>query len=135
MFETNWRADMQDVSAAINETMGEPVTITPATRKPNFQSTPDFARSASAIAVFSWKSRSIFKEQTGKNGHAGPLMEVESREPTFSFTTSQLPFPLWPGYRIARCAGHVFEITAVEPDGVARTVVHVVQLGRPPAIG
>jgi hypothetical protein len=27
--------------------------------------------------------------------------------------------------------GEVFEVTNVKPDGVARVVVHVVQLGRP----
>lgn len=131
---------MQDVSAAIDETMGEPVTITPVIRKPNFSPIPHDARRAAAVAVFTWKSKSSFQEQTGKRANAGqssftPLMEIESREPVFNFTTAALPFPILHGYRIGRCDGTTFEVTKVELDGVARTVVHVMQLGRPPGIG
>jgi hypothetical protein len=37
----NWRAGMQDVSAAIDDTMGELVTVTPTSAFPNFPSVAD----------------------------------------------------------------------------------------------
>jgi hypothetical protein len=130
---------MQDVSAAIDETMGEVVFITPVLRRPNFPATPDESQRSQVVAVFFWKAKSVFREEGGKKGYAGqssftPLLEVSSRDPVFTFTAKALPFPILQGYRIERrCDGSAFEVTSVKPDGVARVTVDVVQLGRPSA--
>ena len=129
----NWRAGMQEVSAAIDETQGELVDITPATvQKVNFPSVADPTRSVTVVATFKNKSKTVIMGNEGKmGGHTlSPL--VESSEPVFEFGYGVLPFPIQQSYRIARrCNGAVYEVTNVKPDGVSRICVHVVQLGRP----
>jgi hypothetical protein len=127
----NWRAGMQDVSAAIDETMGELVTVTPADiQKVNFPSVADPSRSVTVVAVFTSKAKTILMGSEGKiGGHSiSPL--VETSEPIFSFGYGVLPFPLRQSYRITRlCSGETYEVTNVKPDGVSRIVAKVVQLG------
>jgi hypothetical protein len=132
----NWRAGMQEVSAAIDETQGELVTITPArATKPNFASVEDSSRSFTVVATFKNKSKTIIMGSDGRiGGHSlSPL--VETSEPVFEFgydVMRAMPYPLQQSYRITRCCnGVVYEITNIKPDGVSRTCVKVVQLGRP----
>jgi hypothetical protein len=129
----SWRAGMQEVSAAIDETQGELVTITPASvPKVNFPSIPDPSKSVTVVATFMNKAKTVIMGSEGKiGGHSlSPL--VETSEPVFTFGYGVLPFPLRQGYRITRCcSGTMYEVTNVKPDGVSRIVVNVVQLGRP----
>jgi hypothetical protein len=133
----NWRAGMQEVSAAIDETQGELVTITPASApRPNFPSVADPSRSVTVTGVFKNKARTIIMGSEGKiGGHSlSPL--VETSEPVFEFGYGVLPYPLQQGYRITRCCnGATYEVTNVKPDGVSRICVRVVQLGVPSSEG
>lgn len=130
----NWRAGMQEVSAAIDESMGELVEVTPyiGTPRPNFPTVPDPARAIRATAVFINKAKSVIMgENNGRiaSGHSiSPI--VSTSEPIFSFGYGALPFPLMQGYRITRlCNRALYEITDVKPDGVSRIEVKVVRLG------
>lgn len=129
----NWRAGMQDVSAAIDDSMGELVEVTPhnGTPVPNFPVVPDPARAVVVTAVFTNKAKSVIMgENNGRiaSGHSiSPI--VSTSEPIFSFGYGALPFPLLQGYRIMRCNRDLYEITDVRPDGVSRIEVMVKQLG------
>ena len=131
----SWRAGMQEVSAAIDETQGELVTVTPARAEVNFPSVADPSRSVTVTAVFKNIAKTIIMGSEGKlGGHSlSPL--VETSEPVFEFSYEVMrgmPYPLQQSYRITRlCNGALYEITNVKPDGVSRTCVNVVQLGRP----
>lgn len=131
LFQCNWRAAMQDCSQAIDESMGELVTVTPANvQKPNFPSVPNSSLAVTVTAVFMRKSKAVLMGNENRfGGHSlSPL--VETSEPIFSFAIDALPFPILQSYRITRlCSGEVFEVTRPEPDGVARIVCKVVQLG------
>jgi hypothetical protein len=130
----NWRAGMADVSAAIDDTMGELVTVTPAEApKPNFPSVVDPSKAVTVTAVFTSKAKDVLMgENVGRiaSGHSiSPI--VSTSEPIFTFGYGVLPFPMRQSYRITRlCSGETFEVTDVKPDGVSRIVVKVVQLGR-----
>lgn len=127
-----WRAGMQDVSAAIDDTMGEVVTVTPAQEsKPNFPTVADPSRAVTAIAVFTNKAESVIMGSEGRIGGHSVSPLVTTSKPIFSFAYGALPFPMRQGYRITRlCSGETFEAKDVKPDGVSRIVVRVVQLGR-----
>lgn len=133
----NWRAGMQDVSAAIDDTMGELVTIIPfILPKVNFPTVPDRTKPARTVtAVFKNKAKTVIMGNDGKiGGHTiSPL--VETSEPIFEFgydVLRSLPYPISQGYRIERCCdGAVYEVTNIKPDGVSRVCVTVSQLGRP----
>ncbi|MEW6395289.1 MAG: hypothetical protein AB1582_12130 [Pseudomonadota bacterium] len=128
----NWRAAMQDVSAAIDETMGELVTVTPAiVQTVNFPSVPDSSKAVTVTAVFTSKAKTVLMGSEGRfSGHSlSPL--VETSEPIFIFGYGVLPFAIRESYRITRvCSGETFEVTNAKPDGVSRIVCAVVQLGR-----
>lgn len=128
----NWRAGMQDVSAAIDDAMGEQVTVTPAhSWKVNFPSVAELDKAVTVTAVFTSKAKTILMGNEGRiAGHSvSPL--VTTSEPIFSFGYGVLPFTIRQSYRITRvCSGEMFEVTAAEPDGVSRIVCKVVQLGR-----
>jgi hypothetical protein len=132
----SWRAGMQDVAAAIDETQGELVTITPTTAPaPNYPSVPYPAKAVTVVGVFKNKAKTVIMGSEGKiGGHSlSPL--VETSEPVFEFSYDVLrsmPFALRQAYRITRlCNGDVYEIVNIKPDGVSRACVKVVQLGRP----
>lgn len=131
----NWRAGMQGVSAAIDDSFGELVVVTPVTTaKPNFPTIPDTTSAVTVTAVFQNKAKDVIMgENAGRmsGGHSiSPI--VSTSEPVFSFANDALPFPLRQGYRITRlCNGATYEAKDVQPDGVARIVVPVVQLGIP----
>jgi hypothetical protein len=129
----NWRAGMQDVSAAIDETQGELVTVTPASvRFPNFPSVPDPSKAVTVVATFTNKAKTVIMGNEGKMGGHSLSPLVETREPVFQFSYGVLPFELQQSYRITRCRnGATYEITNIKPDGVSRITVNVVQLGRP----
>ena len=132
LFETDWRTSMQDVSAAIDDEFGEPVTVTP-TRldKPNFPRVPQPDEAVTVVAVFSNKAKTIL----GGNEHKFSSMRisplVETSEPVFSFGYTVLPWPLLQGYLIMlHRTGETYEVTNVKPDGVSRIIAPVVQFGR-----
>jgi hypothetical protein len=129
----NWRAGMADVSAAIDETQGELVDITPArVPKVNFPSVPDPSKSVTVVAVFKNKAKTVIMGSEGKMGGHSVSPLVETSEPVFEFGYGVLPFPLRQSYRITRrCNGATYEVTNIKPDGVSRICVNVVQLGRP----
>jgi hypothetical protein len=134
--QDSWRTAMQDVTAAIDETMGELVLVTPATvTRPNFPSVPQPEKAVTVVAVYTAKSKQVFGTPNTKRGvgDSGLSVGIETSEPVFSFAIGALPFPLYQHYRITRlCSGEVFEITAPKPDYVSRVVCKVVRLGREP---
>jgi hypothetical protein len=128
----NWRAGMQDMAAAANETMGELVHVTPATAKPNYPSMEDLSKTVTVTAVFTNKARTVMLGNEGKIGGLSVSPLLETSEPIFQFNYGTLPFHLQQGYRITRCCnGARYEVTNVKPDGVAFVFAKVVQLGRP----
>ena len=131
----NWRAGMQDVSAAIDETMGELVEVTPyvGTPVPNFAAVPDPSKAVTVTAVFTNKAAMVgMGESLGRIGTGHALHPVIStNKPIFSFGYGVLPFPLRQGYRIMRlCDRSLYEIKDVQDDGVSRITTPVVMLGR-----
>lgn len=128
----NWRAGMQECSHAIDDTMGELVTVTPASvPATNFPSVADPSKAVTVTAVFTSKAKTIIMGGEGKTGGHSVSPLVETSEPIFQFGYGVVPFPLRQPYRITRlCSGETFEITSVKPDGVSRIIVNVVQLGR-----
>jgi hypothetical protein len=129
----NWRAGMQDFSRAVDDTMGELVMVTPAyVRKVNYPSIPNPAKAVTVIAAFMAKPKTLIMGSEGKIGGHSLRALVQTTEPIFSFGYNVLPWPIQQSYRITRlCSGETFEITNVKPDGVARIVCTVVQLGMP----
>ena len=123
---------MQDVSAAIDDTMGEPVTVTP-TRldKPNFPRIPQPDLAVTATAVFSNKPKAVLGGRDYQHGGMSITPLISTSEPTFSFGYGVLPWPLLQGYRITlHRTGEVFEVKDVKPDGVSRIIAPVAELGR-----
>jgi hypothetical protein len=137
LFQESWQAGMLDVSAAIDEVMGECVTVIPVTvPAPNFQGIADESRAVTATAVFTHKAETVI--MGGNHGRdsgrvsVSPL--VSTSKPVFSFGYGVLPFPLLQGYRIERCNGDLYEVTDVKPDGVSRIDVSVNQMGKERAV-
>lgn len=129
----DWRAGMQEVSAAIDDTMGETVVVTPVrSGGVNFPTIPEPERSISTTAVFMAKPETVVMEDNivHARGHAlSPL--ISTSVPVFSFDHKSLPWPLKQGYRIKLCrTGAVYEVTDPKYDSVARVEAKVVQLGR-----
>lgn len=129
-----WRAGMRDVSAAIDDTMGELVTVTPVTPgKPNFPGTAQPDKAVTVTAVFTSKAETILMGENNGKLHSGHVISplISTCKPVFQFGYGVLPWPLRQGYQIWLCrTGETFEVTDVKPDGVARITVNVVQLGR-----
>ena len=121
---------MQDVSAAIDETMGELVTVTPAASPaPNFPAVSDPARAVTVTAVFTRKAENALG---GSRVHGGQTITplVSTSKPVFQFGYNTLPFPIRQNYRIKLLrTGELFEVTDVKADGVSRITVDVNQLG------
>ena len=56
---------------------------------------------------------------------------ISTRHPVFSVKACDLPYQLRQSYRITRCHDQtIWEITDIQPDGVSRLSIDVVQLGR-----
>jgi hypothetical protein len=125
---------MQDVSAAIDDSMGELVTLTPAVAPAvNFPSVADPSKAVTVTAVFTSEAKTVLMgDNVGRMGSGHSLSPlVSTSDPVFTFGYGVLPFPIRQSYRIKReCNGETFEVTDVKPDGVSRIVVKVVQLGR-----
>jgi hypothetical protein len=133
LFDVNWRAGMGDVSAAIDESFGEVVKVIPAeASKPNFPTIPDPSRAVTVTAVFTRQAKTVIMGDNHGRTRGGVSVSplVSTSEPVFSFGYGVLPFPILQGYQIERCNGELFEVTDVKPDGVARIVCPVNQLGR-----
>ncbi len=124
----NWRQGMQHVSAAIDETFGEVVTVTPMRpSKPNFPGEPEPEKAVTVVAVFTSPAREIVM---GTADGVTPVV-ISTSQPCFSFGKDVLPFPLRQGYRVRTCRlGEEFEVNDVRSDGVARIVCPVTQLGK-----
>jgi hypothetical protein len=125
----NWRAEMQDVAAAIDDEFGEAFMILPMLPNANKVATPDPGIEAfQAIGVFSW--RAAMARQGGTNQLFEPALI--SRKPIASFSAKCLPCSLRRQWRIQRLefGDELFEITGVFPDGVSRVDCHLTQLGR-----
>jgi len=132
----SWRASMQECSAAIDESMGELVKITPANAPAiNFPSVANPAKAVTVVATFKNKSKTVIMGNEGKMGGHSLSPLVETSEPVFEFSYDVLrsmPYTLQQSYRITRlCNGVTYEITSIRPDGISRTCVRVVQLGIP----
>lgn len=131
LFEQEWRAGMQDVSAAIDDVMGELVTVTPAfVSKPNFPAVAQPEKAVTVTAVFTSKAETAFAGGRLRGGQmVAPL--VSTSKPIFQFGYGVLPFAILQSFRIMlHRTGETFEVTNVRPDGVSRIEVSVVQLGR-----
>jgi hypothetical protein len=127
---------MQECSRAIDDTMGELVTVTPASApKVNFPSVEDPSKAVTVVATFMNKAKTIIMGNEGKMGGHSLSPLVETSEPVFTFgydVLRAMPYPLQQSYRIRRCCnGALYEITNIKPDSVSRVVVNVNQLGRP----
>jgi len=126
------------MSPVLDENFGEVVWIRFMHTKPNFPPSPDPARPpVEAVAVFQWRSaftggrtpddRDVRRVPWHAGDKSAP--EIATRVPQFSFSAPCAPV-LKRGDRIKRCVdGTEFEVTAVLPDGAARILVQVVQLG------
>lgn len=127
----NWRAGMQDVSAAIDDAFGEPVIVTPTrSRGINFPSIPEPEKSVTVTAVFTRRPENALG---GSRVHGGQSITplVSTSKPVFQFGYNTLPYPIRQHYRIELLrTGELFEVTDVKGDGIARITVDVVQLGR-----
>lgn len=133
LFNQSWRAGMQEVSQAIDDVMGEPVTVTPVKpTKPNFPAVPEDDKAVTVIAVFMSKPHTALAGTEGRIGGGIALSPlISTSEPVFEFGYNVLPWPIRQHYRITLCrTGETFEVTDVKPDSVARICVNVVQLGR-----
>jgi hypothetical protein len=65
----HWRAGMQDMPAAIDDTMGEMVTVTPDNvQVVNFPSVADPSKAVAVTAVFTSKAKTILMGSEGKLG-------------------------------------------------------------------
>lgn len=128
----NWRAAMQDVARAVEETQGELVIVTPATSpKVNYPSIEDLSKTVTVVATFTNRTKTVMMGNEGKIGGLSVSPLVETSEPIFQFRYGVLPWPLQQSYRITRCCnGAMYEVTNVKPDGVAFIFAKVVQLGR-----
>jgi hypothetical protein len=77
---------MQEVSAAIDETQGELVTITPTRAQAvNFASVADPSRSVTVVATFMNKSKTVIMGSEGKMGGHSLSPLVETSVPVFEF--------------------------------------------------
>jgi hypothetical protein len=137
MFANNWRAEMQGVAAAIDDTFGESVTVMPMRRAVNQTATDDPSRAHVTIcAVFSLRSEMAFNNRDSRalssnNIDTAPL--ISTRKPCFSFRFGSLPFAIRQADRIKRLSdGSLFEIKEIKSDGVSRVEAEVVQLGTEP---
>ena len=121
--------EMADCAAEIADTFGECLRWTPVDRKPNFQPLPQPEHAIDYLGVFSYRSKTLIRQNAGDSISAEPW--VETRVPIASFPTASLRYVIQRGDHIERaCDGSQFEVTAVKPDGVSMTVVDLVQLGR-----
>jgi hypothetical protein len=126
----NWHAGMLGVSASIDESFGELVRIIPTSKRPNMQAKPQPEHAVEVLAVFSWRAKMVFKQNSGTAMQTQEGL-IETRVPIFDFSRDALPWGLQQLDIIERvCSGEKFEIKNVQPDGVSRIVVDVVQLGR-----
>jgi len=130
-FIPNWRAGMQAVSAAIDQNFGERLTLIACLSRPNFPTEPDRATKPVTLqGVFSLRSELAFKSG-GSPGRGDAPGLVESRKPVASFAHADLPWAIQRGDRVKReTTGESYEVTRVEPDGVSRVVLHLVELGK-----
>ncbi|MFT9639746.1 hypothetical protein ACMZ49_20810 [Alcaligenes phenolicus] len=127
-----WRVGMQDVAKAIEDEMGELVTVTP-TRSGgvNFPRIPEPEKALIAKAVFAAKAELVTMGPGRQHGGYNVSPLISTRKPIFQFRYGVLPWPIEQGYRILlHRTRELFEATDVQPDSVSSVVVSVTQLGR-----
>ena len=134
MMGSYWRDAMQEVAAVIDETMGEPVTVTPvdfANTKVNFPKVMLPGQAVTVTAVFTSPARTLDMTPKGKGQSFQTGQHITTDKPSFGFRNGMLPFEAHQGMQIAVCrTGEIFEVTNVLPDAVSRIVCEVVRLGR-----
>lgn len=130
-YVTNWREGIAAASAKIDALFGEALVITPCYQVPNYPAVPYLKESIEVQGVFSYKADFALNTGDSFNHRRGGGGVVETRKPIASFSRAQTPWMLEHGDQIARlCDGSLFEIISIEPDGVARIVCNLNQLGR-----
>jgi hypothetical protein len=134
-FADNFRGYMVEVAEAIDQEMGEMVTVTPVFNKANFAPVAEPARSVNVVAVFAWISETGFSSTDSKRTSGNREIDlaplVQTRKPRFSFKANCLPWPILRSYLIQRrCDASIWQVTAVKPDGVSRIECAVLELGR-----
>lgn len=135
-YADEFRNAMQDVAAAIDETMSERLLIIPSSQRPNFPSVQHHERAFEVIGVFAWISKLVFDNskhsRTAGSGGYDISLPIQSRDPKFSFTANAMTESIQRTNWIQRCVnGDIFEVTNLKPDGVSRILADVVQIGRP----
>ena len=126
---TDWHSGMQGVADTIINAFGQTVIVTPCVRKPNFDAVPIPERAVTLQAEFLWRSKIIFKQNSGTSFQTQEPM-IETRVPVFRFAIHDLPFFLNAGDQIELCSnGDVFRVKYTETDGVALYEAHCDQLG------
>lgn len=135
-FSSMFRDAASDMASAINETMGETVTVFPYAAKPNYSPVPDASRPAFSVAmVFTHKSEMAFSDKSAYrpsgSRETDVAIAIQTRRPVFSVKACDLPYPLRQKDRLQRCWDKTeWEITSVKPDGISRIEIDVVQSGR-----
>jgi hypothetical protein len=109
---------MQVVSAAIDDTMGEPVTVTPCeVSRPNFPAVPDASRAATVRAVFTSKAETV--SMGNEHRFAGQCLSprVSTSKPVFSFAygeaVSSAPFSTLFWDKFLRCSARLRRSSAL----------------------
>jgi hypothetical protein len=134
-FADNFRGYMVEVAEAIDQEMGEMVTVTPTIAPPNFSPIAQPSKAVNVVAVFAWISETGFSSADSKRTSGNREIDlaplVQTRKPRFSFKANCLPWPILRNYMIQRhCDATIWQVTAVKPDGVSRIECAIVQLGR-----
>lgn len=125
-----WRAEMQGVSAKIDETFGEAFRLIPTAKQPNMQATPQPEHAHELLGVFSWRSAMALRTEGNPISGGKPGL-IETRDPWVSFSREALRWAPQHLDQVRRLAdGALFEIKGVEPDGVSRITCRLVELGR-----
>ena len=121
----SWREGMQGVSAAIDKTFGETLTLIPCVLEPNMPSRGLNDEAVTLRGQFLYRQKLAFAHHAGGDG---PL--IQSQEPIATFSHAALPYEINRGDRIRRETDQtLWEVTRVSSDGVSRVTCHLVELG------
>jgi len=123
---SDWRTGMQGVSAAIDRTFGETLTLIPCVLEPNMPTRALADEAATLKGEFMYRAKLAFAAHHA--GGDGPL--IQSQEPIATFSHAALPYEINRGDRIRReTDGTLWEVTRTSSDGVSRVTCHLVELG------
>lgn len=122
------------LNPSLDSIMGETVTVQPMRTRANFPAERDPSRpTVAAVAIFANPSAYAFGEAPSHHGRLrrddSGFTPIVTGTPSFSFAAGAAP-GLRRGDRIYRHVDStLYEIKAVKPDGVARIVADVTELG------